>query len=72
VSWRADHDRHAIGLDGWEKMLAHPLGEFLLAPVEQDDMLATAMEDLGPGNHGVSVQARSGFSSHGTWRTSCD
>jgi hypothetical protein len=33
VIWRADHDRHAIGLDGWEKMLAHPLGEFLLGPL---------------------------------------
>jgi anti-sigma B factor antagonist len=55
VIWRGDHDRHATVLDGGEKVLAHPLGEFLLVPVKQDDMLtAPGLEDVGPGSHGVS------------------
>jgi hypothetical protein len=42
-------------LDGGEKILAYPLGEFLLVPVKQDGMVAAPVpEDLGPGSHGVS------------------
>ena len=53
--WRGDHDRHPAVLDGGEKVLAHPLGEFLLVPVEQDDVVAVpGIEDLSPGGHGVS------------------
>ena len=39
VIWRGDHDRHATVLGGGE-ILAHPLGEFLLVPVKQDNMVA--------------------------------
>ena len=53
--WRGHHDRHAAVLDGGEKILAYPLGEFLLVTVKQDDMVAAPdIEDLGPGSHGVS------------------
>jgi hypothetical protein len=55
VIWRGDHDRHAAVLDGWKKVVAYPLGEFLLVPVEQNDMVAAlGIEDLGPGSHGIS------------------
>jgi hypothetical protein len=56
VIWRGHHDRHAAILDGGEKMLTYPLGEFLFVTVEQDDMVAAPdIEDLGPGSHGVSL-----------------
>ena len=53
--WRGDHDRHAIVLDGRKKVLAHPLGEFLLVAVKQNDVVtAASVEGLGPGSHGAS------------------
>jgi hypothetical protein len=55
VIWRGNHDRHATVLDGGEKILAHPIGEFLLVAVKQDDVVAApSIKDLGPGSHGVS------------------
>jgi hypothetical protein len=55
VIWRGHHDHHAAILDGGEKILTYPLGEFLLVTVKQDDMVAAPdIEDLGPGSHGVS------------------
>jgi len=60
VIWRGDDERRAVTVrNGWEEILAHPAGEFLFVPVEQDDMpSARSLEDLDPGSHGVSVQAR--------------
>ena len=56
--WRGDHDRHAVGLDGGEKIPGYPLGELLLVTVKQDDMVAAPdIEDLGPGSHGVSLSS---------------
>ena len=55
MTGRGEHDRRAAVLDGGEEILAHPLGEFLLVPVKQDDMAAApSIEDLGPGRHGFS------------------
>ena len=57
---RGDHDRRTVTVrNGGEKILAHPAAEFLLVPVEQDDVpAAPSLGDLDPGRHGVSVQAR--------------
>jgi len=56
VIWRGDHDRHATGLDGGEKIPGYPLGELLLVTVKQDGMVAAPdIEDIGPGSHGVSL-----------------
>ena len=53
--WRGHHDRHAAILDGGEKILTYPVGEFLLVTVKQHDMVAAPdIEDLGPSSHGVS------------------
>ena len=40
--WRGDHDCHATALESGKKVLAHPVGEFVVVPVKQDGRRITA------------------------------
>lgn len=59
VSRRGDHDRRAVLLDSFEKVLAHPPGEPVIVLVEQNNMITrTSTEDISPRSHGFPVQER--------------